>query len=105
MMWISVAFATSRSMRRKKTRNSSWRWREKHLPIIACGDVEGGKQGGRAMALVIVGHSSWPALLHREARLGAVQGLDLRFLVEGEHDGIVGWIQICLLYTSPSPRD
>src|SRR5678815_1031559 len=46
-------------------------------------DVEGGEQRRRAMAFVVVGHGPGAALLHRQAGLGA----------------------ICLLYTSPSPRD
>ena len=44
---------------------------------LAFQDVEGGEQGGRAVALVVVGHGPGPPLLHRQARLGAVQGLDL----------------------------
>ena len=53
-------------------------------------DVEGGEQGGRAVALVIVGHGSALAGFERQARLGAVEGLDLGLLVDGQHDG-VGW--------------
>jgi hypothetical protein len=37
------------------------------------------------MALVIMGHGPGTALLHRQAGLSTVKGLDLRFLVEGQH--------------------
>jgi hypothetical protein len=38
------------------------------------------KQRGRAMALVIMGHGSGTALLHRQAGLSAIERLDLRLL-------------------------
>ena len=43
--------------------------------------VEGGEQGGGAVSLVIVGHGAALAGLERQAGLGAVERLDLRFLV------------------------
>ena len=51
-------------------------------------DVQGGEQGGRAIALVVVGHGSGAALLHGQARLGAVERLDLALLVDRKHDGV-----------------
>ena len=39
--------------------------------------VEGGEQRGRAVALVVVGHRAGLARLERQARLGAVERLDL----------------------------
>ena len=39
--------------------------------------VEGGEQGGGAVALVVVGHGAGAALLHGQAGLGAVERLDL----------------------------
>jgi len=56
--------------------------------------VEGGKQGRGAVALVVVSHRSSPALLHRQARLGAVERLDLAFLVKRQDDGVGGRIDI-----------
>ena len=47
-------------------------------------NVEGGKQSGRAVAFVVVGHGSGTALLHRQTGLGAVERLDLA------HMGICG---------------
>jgi hypothetical protein len=51
--------------------------------------VERGEEGGGgALALVVVGHGAEPPLLHRQAGLGAVERLDLRFLVHRQHDGV-----------------
>jgi hypothetical protein len=57
---------------------------------LAFQDIEGGEQGGGAVALVVVGHGGATPFLHRQTGLGAIQGLDLALLVEAEHDG-VGW--------------
>ena len=51
---------------------------------LAVQHVERCEQRGGAVALVVVGHRSGAALLHRQARLGAVEGLDLA------HMGICG---------------
>ena len=47
-------------------------------------DVERSEQGRGAMALVVVRHGAEPALLQRQARLGAIESLDLA------HMGILG---------------
>ena len=52
--------------------------------------VEGGEQGGGTVALVVVGHRAEAAGRHRQARLGAVERLDLRFLVDREDHGVGG---------------
>ncbi len=57
---------------------------------LALQHVECGEQGGRAVALVVVGHGPGPALLQRQSRPGAVQGPDLGLLVDRQNDG-VGW--------------
>lgn len=46
------------------------------------------------MAFVVVRHRAAAALLHREARLGTVQGLDLAFLIHAEDERVLGWIQV-----------
>src|SRR5258708_13443319 len=51
-------------------------------------DVERREQGRGAMALVVVRHGAEPALLQRQARLGAIESLDLALLVERKHDGV-----------------
>src|SRR6188474_2788191 len=56
--------------------------------------VEGGKQGGGAVALVVMGHGAGSALLQRQAGLGAVEGLDLALLVNREHHRMGGRIDI-----------
>ena len=39
--------------------------------------VEGGEEGGGAVADIVMGHGAAASLLHRQARLGAVESLDL----------------------------
>ena len=51
-------------------------------------NIEGGEQGGGAVALVIVGHGGAAPLLHRQPGLGAVERLDLAFLVDAEDYGM-----------------
>ncbi len=57
---------------------------------LALKHIEGGEQGGRAVALVIMGHGPGSPLLEGQAGLGAVQGLDLRLLIDAEDDGVGG---------------
>ena len=56
--------------------------------------VEGGKQGGGTVAFVVVGHGAGPPLLQGQAGLGAIEGLDLRLLIDREDDGMGGGIDI-----------
>ena len=53
---------------------------------LALQNVERGEQGRRAVAFVVMGHRAGAAFLHRQARLGAVERLDLALLVDREHD-------------------
>ena len=55
----------------------------------ASGDIERGKQGSGAMALVVVRHGARSALFHRQPWLGTVERLDLALLVDAEHQGFV----------------
>jgi len=61
---------------------------------LAVEHAEGCEEGGRAVAFIIVRPSPATALLHREARLGAVEGLDLTLLVHTQNQGLVRRIQI-----------
>jgi hypothetical protein len=61
---------------------------------VAFEDVEGGKEGSGAVALVIVGHGSSASFLHRQAGLSAVERLNLALLVDREHDGMVRRIDV-----------
>jgi hypothetical protein len=56
--------------------------------------VEEGEKGGGAAALVVVRHRTEPPLLHRQAGLGTVERLDLRLLVDRQHDGVARWIEL-----------
>jgi len=48
--------------------------------------VHGREQHGPAVPL-IMGHGSSAALLHQQAGLSAIEGLDLALFVDAEHDG------------------
>jgi hypothetical protein len=61
---------------------------------LAFEHVESGEQRGGAMTLVVMGHGAQTALLHRQARLGAVERLDLALLIEGQDNGVGGRIDI-----------
>ena len=61
---------------------------------LAFEHVESSEQRRCSVALVVVGHRASTASLHRQARLGAVEGLDLRLLIDREHDGMGGRIDI-----------
>lgn len=62
-----------------------------HFPIE---HAQGCEQGGRAIALVVVRHCPTPAFLQRKARLGAIEGLDLAFLVDAQDQGLVRGIEV-----------
>ena len=61
---------------------------------LAVEHAEGRKQSGRAVALVVVRHRSTATLLQWETGLGAIEGLDLTFLVDAQNEGFVRWIEI-----------
>src|SRR5262245_2970184 len=50
--------------------------------------VEGGKQRGGAVPLVVVGHGPGAPCLHRQSRLGAVERLDLALLVDRKDNSV-----------------
>ena len=51
-------------------------------------DIERGEQGGDAVADIVVGHGAGLARLDRQTGLGPVQGLDLAFLIDREHQAV-----------------
>ena len=51
-------------------------------------DVERGEQGGRTVALVIMGHGAALPRLQGQAWLGAIERLNLAFFTDREHDGM-----------------
>jgi hypothetical protein len=50
--------------------------------------VKGSKQCRCAVTFVVVGHRPATALLHRQSRLGTVECLDLRLLVNRQHERV-----------------
>ena len=61
---------------------------------LAGGYVQGGKQRRSTVALVVVGHRLCLATLQRQTGLGTIERLDLTLLVDREHDGPLGRVQI-----------
>ena len=82
-------------MRRRKRMNSFAR-----VPRLAFADdaagarVEGGEQRCRAMPYVVVRQGRGAAPLQRQARLCAVERLDLALFVDAEHQRTVGRVQV-----------
>ena len=56
--------------------------------------VQRGEQRRCAVTLVVVGHRAAAAGLHRQARLRAVESLNLALLVDTQHDGLVRRVQV-----------
>ena len=61
---------------------------------LAFEHVESSEQRRCSMALVVMGHRTGAAFLHRQAGLGAVEGLDLRLLIDRKDDGMGGRVDI-----------
>ena len=57
-------------------------------------DVEGSEQRRGAVALVVVRHRLRPALFHRQARLRAIESLNLALLVDAKHHRLLGWAHV-----------
>ena len=63
-----------------------------HLPV---GDVEGGKQCGLVLVpLVVVGDAVDVAEPHRQNRLGALERLDLAFLIDAQDDRMIWRVEV-----------
>jgi len=56
--------------------------------------IERGEQCRGSVTFVVVRHGAGAALLHGQARLGAIEGLDLALLVDGKHQGFLGRVEI-----------
>ena len=61
---------------------------------LAGGDVEGGEQGGGAVADVVVGDALDVSEPHGQHRLGAVERLHLALLVDAQHQGVVRRVEV-----------
>ena len=53
-------------------------------------NIEGSKQGGGTIALVIMGHCSTADTLQGQTMLSAIKRRNLALLVNREHDGMSG---------------
>jgi hypothetical protein len=56
------------------------------LPV---GNVEGGKERGGAVPLIVVGDAIDVAKPHRQNRLGALERLNLAFFIDAQHDRVI----------------
>jgi hypothetical protein len=65
-----------------------------HWPITRPFSTSSAAQRRRAVPLVVVCHRPAAALLHRQSRLGAIERLDLRLLIDREHQCVLGRIDI-----------
>src|SRR3974390_3167756 len=61
---------------------------------LALEHIERGEQSGDAVTFVVVGHGASATFFHGQPRLGAIQRLDLAFLIDREHDGVVGRVDV-----------
>src|SRR3984893_15471204 len=57
-------------------------------------DFQSGEQRGRSVALIVMRHGSATALFQRQARLGAIQRLNLTLFIHAEHNRLLRRIQI-----------
>jgi len=57
-------------------------------------DAQSREQSGRAMADIIMSHTLDISPAHGQDGLGAVQGLNLAFFIDTEHEGVIGWVQV-----------
>ena len=61
---------------------------------VAIEQAQRREQGRGAIAFVVGRHGPTAALLQRKPRLGAIESLDLAFLIDGEHQGLVRGIEV-----------
>jgi hypothetical protein len=57
-------------------------------------DFQSGEERCSAIALIIVSHSSTPALFDRQSRLSSVQGLNLTLFIHTQHQSFLRRIEI-----------
>ncbi len=62
--------------------------------VEAGGHVQGSKSCGCALADGVVGDTLDVAQTHRQLRLGTIESLDLRFLINAEHNCFVWWVEV-----------
>src|ERR1041385_1267162 len=60
----------------------------------ALGNLQRGKQGGGAVAFVVVRHGATPSLLERQPRLSAIQGLNLALFIHAQYQGLLRGVEV-----------
>src|SRR6266576_4669614 len=63
----------------------------KHLAV---GSIEGCKQRRRPIPLVVMGPGLATSAFERQARLSAIQSLDLTLLIQTQHQSVLRWVQV-----------
>ena len=93
---MSNSAGTSRSIRRRNDRNSSWRCRFRHSPNTSPVAMSraANEQRRRAVPNVVVGVAFGVAEAHRQRRLGAVERLNLRLFVHAQDHRVVGRVEV-----------
>ena len=61
---------------------------------FSCFNLDGGRQGPRAVPDVFVAPPPWLSTAQRKHRLGPVERLDAGFLIHARYQRVVGWIHI-----------
>ena len=61
---------------------------------LAVGSVEGGEQRRRPIPFVVMGPGLAPSAFERQARLRAIQSLDLTLLIQTQHQCVLRWVQV-----------
>src|SRR5260221_1791047 len=94
MAWMILPGRTARSTALRNLMNSLWVWLGMQRPTTVPSRMLSGKQGGGAVALIIMGHGAAFAGLDGQAGLGAVERLDLALLVDRDDDGMGGRVHV-----------
>ena len=59
---------------------------------LALRQFQGREQRGGAVALVVVGHGPAAPLLHGQAGLSTIQGLQLALFIHAQHHRLLRWV-------------
>ena len=95
MTWTSSSAGTSRSMRGQELLELDRAMAGvQRADDLAGAEVQRGVEARGAVALVVVGGALGEPGQHRQDRRGAIQRLDLGLLIDAEHDGALGRVEI-----------
>src|SRR5258705_5857342 len=61
---------------------------------FAVGSMEGCEQRRRPIPFVVMGSGLATSAFERQARLRAIQGLDLTLLLQTQHQSVLRWVQV-----------